>query len=225
MKIKSLHSWDVTADDAVRIQKRLTAKLNFKPLKKSPKLVAGADIAFAGDLAFAGIVLLDYPSLNVVDIFTHRGEVMFPYVPGLLSFREAPILLELLQKITRVPDILFLDGHGYAHPRKLGLASHIGLFLDIPTIGCAKSRLCGKHETPETSKGSTAGLLDNDGRIIGAAIRTREKTKPLFVSAGNRIDLQSAIHWTMKCTGRFRIPEPTRLAHKVVTEFKRINMP
>ncbi|MFQ5672734.1 MAG: deoxyribonuclease V [Nitrospinales bacterium] len=223
MKIKPLHSWEVSPRDAVQLQKRLAGKVKTAARRKLPKIVAGADIGFARDssAAFAGVVLLAFPSLRVVGKFIHVGEIKFPYVPGLLSFREAPILLELFGKIDPAPDLIFFDGHGLAHPRRLGLASHLGLFLNRPTIGCAKSKLIGVYDEPEGAKGSFTHLLDEQNRVLGAAVRSRRGCKPIFVSVGHKIGLSQAIEWTLQCTTRYRIPEPTRLAHNLVTEYRK----
>jgi deoxyribonuclease V len=146
-----------------------------------------------------------------MEVVTDRVE--FPYVPGLLSFREAPLILAALEKITAVPDLIMVDGQGIAHPRRMGLASHLGLFLGVPTIGCAKSRLCGECEEPGNEPGSYADLTDK-GEVIGATLRTRAGVKPVYVSIGHMIDLPSAMHWVLACCRGYRLPEPTRLAHQ-----------
>ena len=140
----------------------------------------------------------------------------FPYVPGLLSFREAPLTLAACEKLTLTPDLILVDGQGIAHPRRLGLACHLGLFLNMPTIGCAKSRLCGSHEMPGVEAGSYAEVIDK-GEVIGAALRTRSGVKPVYVSIGHKIDLPAAIHWVLECCRGYRLPEPTRLAHLAAT--------
>lgn len=223
MKIKPLHSWDVSPREAIQIQHRLATKIKIRHRLQEPKTIAGADISFArnSSKAFAGAVLLEFPSLQVIGEFVHEGEIKFPYVPGLLSFREAPILLELFKTINPAPDLIFLDGQGLAHPRRLGLASHLGLFLDRPTVGCAKSRLIGTYTEPENAKGSCSDLVDDDNQVLGAVVRTRDGCKPIFVSVGHLIDLHHAVRWTLQCTTRYRIPEPTRQAHNLVTNFKR----
>jgi deoxyribonuclease V len=221
MRVKPIHSWDITKNDAIPLQKKLAQQTQFKPLKKDPKIIAGTDISFQGDTAYAGAVLFKLPSLEPIGNFIYKGKVSFPYVPGLLSFREAPILLELFKLIKPTPDLIFIDGHGLAHPRKLGLASHIGLFLQKPTIGCGKSRLCGSFEDPSASKGSHSQLLNKSDEPIGAVVRTKERCKPVFVSPGHLIDSSDAITWTLRCISKYRIPEPTRLAHNFVTDYKR----
>jgi deoxyribonuclease V len=155
---------------------------------------------------------LSYPELEVAEVQTVEDRIDFPYVPGLLSFREAPITLAACAKLNITPDLVLVDGQGIAHPRRLGLASHLGLFLDRPTIGCAKSRLCGRHFEPAKEAGSHAELLDKE-EVIGAALRTKDGVNPIYVSIGHRVDLESAIYWAMQCCRGYRLPEPTRLAH------------
>ncbi|CCQ91398.1 Endonuclease V [Nitrospina gracilis 3/211] len=224
MKIHSLHRWDVTPKEAISIQKDLARHINTSVgLKISPKLIAGADISLSQSRgpAYAGVVVLDANTLEVVAEYTQRGEIDFPYVPGLLSFREAPLLLKAFEQIDPPPDLIMLDGQGIAHPRGLGLASHLGLFLDCPTVGCAKSRLIGDHREPGTKKGSHAPLKGKNGETLGSALRTREGCKPIFVSAGHKIDLASALEWVLRVSPRYRIPEPTRLAHNLVNRVRK----
>jgi len=184
--------------------------------------VAGADISLTRNStdAFAGIVVLNARTLEIADEYFIKGKIEFPYIPGLLSFREAPLLLKLFKKVSPAPQLVFFDGQGIAHPRRLGLASHMGLLLDCPTIGCAKSRLTGNYKEPGLKKGSRSRLQDDDNQTIGAVVRTRDNCKPVFISVGHQIDLGTAIRWTLKCTSRYRIPEPTRLAHIRVNEFR-----
>lgn len=160
----------------------------------------------------AAIVILNYPELEIIDMATSEGEINFPYVPGLLSFREMPLILEAWEKLTTIPDLILADGQGIAHPRRLGIASHLGLTLDVPSIGCAKSRLIGEHGPLAAEAGSFSFLTDHD-EIIGAAVRTRFSVNPVYVSIGHRIDLESSISWVLNCCRGLRLPEPTRLAH------------
>ncbi len=179
-----------------------------------PRFIAGVDISAdkGQGVATGAVVVLKYPELGVVETEVVNDKLNFPYIPGLLSFREAPLILAACQKLTVTPDLILVDGQGIAHPRRMGLASHIGLWLNSPTIGCAKSLLCGTHQVPGTEPGSYAEVVDN-GEIIGAALRTKLRTKPIYVSIGYKIDLLTAIHWVMECCRGYRIPEPTRLAH------------
>jgi len=223
MKIHSLHSWKVTFQQAVAIQKRLACRVDRKNRLQPPQWVAGADISLTQDSqeAFAGIVVLNARTLEITEEYFIKGEIHLPYVPGLLSFREAPLLLNLFKKVSPAPQLVFFDGQGIAHPRRLGLASHMGLFLNCPTVGCAKSRLIGTHREPGLKKGCRTRLRDDEGQTIGSVVRTRENCKPVFVSVGHQIDLETAVRWTLRCTTRYRIPEPTRLAHNRVNAFRK----
>ena len=159
----------------------------------------------------------EYPGLELIETQVIEGKINFPYIPGLLSFRELPLLVSAFNKLSNKPDLILVDGQGLAHPRRLGIASHLGLFLDIPTIGCAKSRLCGTHKLLTSNKpGSYTQLIDND-EVIGVVLRTKSKSKPLYVSIGHKIDLPSSIHWVKKCLKGYRLPEPCRLAHLVAS--------
>jgi deoxyribonuclease V len=164
-------------------------------------------------MATGAVVVLEYPGLNLVEVSVIRGTVNFPYIPGLLSFREAPLVLRAFQALETTPDLVLVDGQGIAHPRRIGLASHLGLFLDVPTIGCAKSRLCGSHEVPGIEAGEYTELMDKQ-EIIGVVLRTKVRTKPVYVSIGHRIDLPTAVYWVRECCKGYRLPEPTRLAHQ-----------
>jgi deoxyribonuclease V len=223
MKIQNIHQWNVSTKEAPLLQKQLAAKVRLTGDNKRPKIVAGADISLNrnSNIGYAGVVLLEFPSLAVIQTFTLVDTITFPYVPGLLSFREGPILLELFRKVRPPPDLVFFDGHGYAHPRRLGLACHMGLFLDCPTIGCAKSKLIGNYAEPGKEKGDTSPLLDHSGETLGAVVRSRENCKPIFVSAGHKIGLETAVQRTLESTTRYRIPEPTRQAHILVNELRK----
>jgi deoxyribonuclease V len=195
--------------------------ISLEPFDGPVGLVAGADVAFSrrDDLVFAAVVLMTWPECVTTATATAVREGTFPYVPGLLTFREGPAVLEAFSRIAVPPDLVFFDGQGTAHPRRLGLASHLGLLLDIPSIGCAKSRLCGQHEEPGRKRGSTAEMTD-DGEVIGAAVRTRDGVRPVYVSPGHKMDLASAISFTLAASRGFRLPEPTRRAHALVSGFK-----
>lgn len=214
MKIETLHSWQVNVAQALGIQRRLAEQVSRSNEVTSPRLIAGVDISVnkAEGTATGAVVVLNYPELRVVETKVVLGKLDFPYIPGLLSFREAPLILAACQNLTVIPNLILVDGQGIAHPRRMGLASHLGLFLDIPTIGCAKSRLCGSHEIPGEESGSYAEIVDV-GETIGAALRTKPGTKPIFVSIGHKVDLESAVYWVLECCRGYRLPEPTRLAH------------
>lgn len=214
MKIRKLHGWEVSTKEAVELQQKIAGKVSRCGTLKTPRYIAGTDISAekSRGTATVAVVVLTYPGLELAEVKVVRGEITFPYVPGLLSFREAPLILAACEQLDNTPDLFLVDGQGIAHPRRIGIASHLGLFLDKPTIGCAKSRLCGEHEEPGEEAGSYAELFDGE-EVIGAALRTRDCVKPIYVSIGHKIDLQSAIYWTLECCNGFRIPEPTRLAH------------
>jgi deoxyribonuclease V len=229
--MRNLHDWDLSCAEARRVQVELADRVEFVPLEKEPQIIAGLDCAFSrdGTRTFAAAVVLRVIGLHggqpgrfefeLVETATAHQETRFPYIPGLLSFREAPVCLEAVAKLTRQPDLFMIDGQGVAHPRRLGLASHLGLFFDKPTIGCAKSRLIGKFEEPGVEKGVWTPLRDGE-ETIGAVVRTRSRVKPVFVSVGHKCTLEDAIRVTLACVVRYRIPEPTRLAHQAVSKLR-----
>ena len=214
MNVKSLHSWQLSTAEALDTQLRLASRVSRSSEVASPRFIAGLDISVnrARGTATGAAVVLSYPELRLVESKVVAGRVDFPYVPGLLSFREAPLTLTACEQLSVTPDLILVDGQGIAHPRRLGLASHLGLFLDTPTIGCAKSRLCGSHQTPAPEAGSYAELIDGS-ETIGAVLRTKLGTNPIYVSIGHKVDLENAIYWVLACCRGYRLPEPTRLAH------------
>jgi len=214
MRAIRTHAWDVSPSEAVNIQKELRAQLRTDNCVGKVRTVAGVDVGLRKGIARAAIVVLGYPDLNPLEQATAQRQVEFPYVPGLLTFREGPVILDALTKLTIEPDILVFDGQGTAHPRRMGLATHIGILLDHPTIGCAKSRLCGEYEEPGVSKGDWSYLLRKD-EVIGAVVRTRANVSPVYVSIGHKVDLERAIHYVLSCCKVYRLPETTRWAHRV----------
>ncbi len=214
MKIGGLHSWQVSTAQALEIQRRLAEQVSKRSEVTTPRFIAGVDISTrkGEEMASGAVVVLNYPELSIVETRVAQGKLGLPYIPGLLSFRESPLILAACQKLTITPDLILVDGQGIAHPRRLGLASHLGLFLDTPTIGCAKSKLCGSHEAPGDEPGSYTKVVDR-GEVIGAVLRTKPGVKPVYVSIGHKVDLKTAIHWVMNCCRGYRLPEPTRLAH------------
>lgn len=226
MEIVHKHAWTLTPKEAVRLQREMWAHTVRRDAFDSIDVIAGVDISVRANRARAAVVLLKFPELEPLEQHTTTRPIKFPYVPGLLAFREIPAILDALKKIRRRPDLIMADAQGVAHPRRFGLASHLGVILDVPTIGCAKSRLCGQHDEPGPQRGSWAPLVDR-GERIGAAVRTRYATKVVYVSVGHRIGLESAIRIVLDCCPKFRIPEPTRLADKaaggsrVVTKIRR----
>ena len=222
MKIPKHHKWRVTYTEAVAIQNGLRGRLKRTGRLGKPTLVAGADVSYSKrtDKVYAGIVLLSFPDLETVETVTEAGKSGFPYIPGLLTFREGPVLLRAFKRLKRPPDVVIFDGHGLSHPRRMGLASHMGILLDIPTVGCAKSRLVGQHDQPGPEVGDWARLTDA-GRTIGRVVRTRVGVKPVFVSVGHMIGLAAATRVVLSCLRGFRLPEPTRRAHHLVTGFRK----
>ena len=214
MKIKHLHDWEMTPLQARQTQLKLAAMVSTQNEVCDVRLIAGVDISAPDTEGFAraAVVVLSYPELKTVEAKTIEQRVTFPYIPGLLSFREAPLILAACEELDSEPDLILIDGQGIAHPRRLGLASHLGLLWDKPTIGCAKSRLCGEHQLVPQEPGSYAELVDKD-EVVGAVLRTRRGVNPIYVSIGHKLDLQAAIAWVLRCCSDFRIPEPTRLAH------------
>lgn len=206
------HPWQVSPAEAIAIQRELAGLVVETPLPSAPRLVAGVDMSVRGDQVRAAVVVLDADDLHVVDRATWEGPVQFPYVPGLLSFREVPAVLAALEQVERFPDLILTDSQGRAHPRRLGLASHLGVLLDLPTVGVAKSRLTGRADDPPATQGSFTPLMDR-GEQVGVVLRTREAVRPVYVSVGNRITLDESVAWVLRLTTRYRLPEPTRLAH------------
>ena len=216
------HRWSVTPTQARAIQQRLAPLVRQAPLHGVPRLVAGLDAAFSSDdgLCLAAAVVWDLREHRVIEQHVAVRRLTFPYVPGLLSFREGPALLAALRQVRTPPDVLLCDGHGRAHPRRFGIACHIGVLLNLPTIGCAKSRLIGTHHQPGPRRGSVTALRDG-GEVIGSVLRTQDGTNPVFVSIGHLIDLRAAQWIVLACAPRYRLPEPTRLADQVVGAAKR----
>lgn len=218
MKARDLHSWDVTPAEAVEIQRRLAPLISREGAPRDVRLIAGTDISIGGQdgrEGLAAVVVLTWPELKPVEQVVVRAEVRFPYVPGLLSFREIPTLLPALERLRATPDLLVVDGQGIAHPRRFGLAAHLGLLLDIPAIGCAKSRLTGwPRGTLDERRGARVPLIDR-GETVGYAVRTRAGTSPVYVSTGHRIGADAAADWVVALAPKYRVPEPTRLADQV----------
>ncbi len=216
-----LHGWDLTPAEAIGVQQRLRNLVRLQPLARPARTIAGADISFNkfSETVFAGIVVLSLPDLRIIESAGVRSVTKFPYVPGLLSFREAPSLLEAWEKLKTKPDVLMLDGQGIAHPRRFGIACHVGVLLDLPTIGCAKSILVGRYGELGLEAGSQSPLIDR-GEQVGVALRTKNKVSPVYVSPGHLIDLDSSVDLVLRSTGKYRQPEPTRQAHLLVNRLR-----
>jgi len=215
MDIQPLHSWALSASEAIALQRRLAGKIRPAPFELVVGMsVAGVDVSYRrfGNLFHAGVVVLSYPDLEPLATAVATLENPFPYIPGLLSFRELPVVLEAFRRLEQRPDLVMVDGQGRAHPRRFGLACHLGLWLGLPTLGCAKSRLCGDYDDPAPERGATS-LLREEGEELGRVVRTRTGVKPLFVSPGHLIDVTSAERAVLACHGGYRLPAPTRHAH------------
>ncbi len=219
MKLRTLHTWPVDLGSARRIQEQLRGRVSFRWRTRSVHRIAGADVSFPSrDRALAVVVVLSYPEMERLETAVEQGPCPMPYVPGFLSFREVPVLLKAFESLTVEPDLILFDGQGVAHPRRMGLAAHAGLILDKPSIGCAKSRLFGEHEALPPSKGSFRHLTAPDGEVVGAVLRTRAGVRPVYVSVGHRIDLDTAMRFVLSVSPRYRIPEPLRLADRLTKE-------
>lgn len=221
MKALRLHSWKVTPKEAVQIQLRLRDRVETTDRFLKICKVAGADIALDLErkIAIAGVIVYSFPEMKEIERVWAKRPLMFPYVPGLLSFREIPTLTAAFAKLKNTPDLIFVDGHGFAHPRRMGIASHLGVVLDCPTVGCAKSVLCGEAEEPADEAGAASELTHKD-EVIGIALRSRVNARPIYISIGHRVSLDSAVKFALAVTDGFRVPRPTREADKFVAEVK-----
>lgn len=219
MRIRERHTWDLAPKEAMALQARLATEIVLRDEFGPVRHVAGVDVGFEdnGTTTRAAVAVLAFPSLQLVTSVIARKPTCFPYVPGLLSFREVPAVLAAMEQLDVLPDLLLCDGQGIAHPRRLGIASHLGLLLDVPSIGVAKTRLVGKHDEVPDIRGAWVPLRDGN-ETIGAVLRTRQGIKPLYISPGHRIGLESAIAWVMACLTRYRLPETTRWAHRLASE-------
>lgn len=223
MPTEPLHDWSLAPREAIALQRRLAGRVELADRIDTVRHIAGVDIGFeqGGEITRAAVVVLAWPGdplagFEVVEQVVHREPTRMPYIPGLLSFREVPAALAAFAKLTVRPELVMVDGQGIAHPRRLGVASHLGLWLDLPTIGVAKSRLCGNHGEVPIEKGEWTPLRDRD-ETIGAVLRSRNGVKPVFVSPGHRISMTSALDWVLRCLGRTKLPEPTRLADRLAS--------
>ena len=222
MLVRDLHRFDLSPAEARRLQDELAPRVTRGTALDldAVEYVAGADVSTEGDLAYATVVVLSFPDLSLVEIQGAEARLAFPYVPGLLAFREIPSVAAALRKVETPVDAVIFDAHGLAHPRRTGLASHLGLFLDVPSVGCAKSRLVGDYEEPGREKGD-ASDLNHRGEVVGKVLRTRDGVSPVFVSVGNGIDLDSAVDLVLACCTKYRLPETTRQAHNAANRLRR----
>jgi deoxyribonuclease V len=215
------HPWKVSPREAIRIQEKLRKRLQLRAPKAPFKTVAGADVSYSrtDEKLFAAFLIFSYPDLTLLETAAARGRSSFPYIPGLLSFREAPILLKAFSKLERHPDVILIDGQGIAHPRSMGIATHLGILLNLPSIGCAKSRLYGKEAEPGPEQGSFVPLLEG-GQTLGMIVRTRTGVKPVYVSPGYRMDMEGSVKMVLSLCRGYRIPEPLRQAHILVNQLR-----
>jgi deoxyribonuclease V len=221
MHIPSITNWPATAEEAVALQHDLRNRVVTADRIGSVQLVAGVDVGFEnwGEVTRAAVAVLSFPDLVLVDHAIAKAPTIFPYIPGLLSFREIPALLLALEKIKKLPDLILCDGQGIAHPRRLGIASHLGILVDVPTIGVGKSLLVGRYQMPAEERGSWSPLV-HQKETIGAVLRTRKGFNPLFISPGHLVSLDSSIEYVLKCTTKYRLPETTRMAHHMASNMK-----
>jgi deoxyribonuclease V len=222
MQIRRLHRWDLNYQEAIALQKQMASLVSLEPLPRKPKIVAGVDVSYEkeSELAFAAAVVLRLPDLVEIDSAAVEARCTFPYVPGLLSFREAPIIVQALRKIRYRPDVIMVDGQGIAHPRRFGIASHLGIVTELPTVGCAKSRLAGEYRSEPADVVGGYATLRIDGAPVGTVLRTKPGTKPLFVSPGNMVSMEDAVNVVLRTLDKFRVPEPTRRAHLLVSKLR-----
>jgi deoxyribonuclease V len=220
MRLQHRHPWDLSPSDAIALQRKLRAEvISDRPIDLGAiRLVAGVDVSVKNEESQAAIVVVTYPGFLPVETVLARRPTPFPYIPGLLSFREGPVLEEAFDKLKAEPDVFLFDGMGIAHPRRIGIASHMGLWLDRPTIGCGKTLLCGRYGPLPDEKGSAAPLVDK-GETIGVALRTRAAKNPMFISPGHLADIPTAAELVLKCSPKYRLPEPIRLAHNAAGQF------
>jgi len=222
MELRLEARWNLTPREAIRLQESLRERVELQDRFGEIRFVAGADMAFdpETEVAFAGVIIYRFPGLEEVERRMARRRLRFPYVPGLLSFRESPVLLAAFARLRTEPDLILIDGHGLAHPRRFGIACHIGILFDKPTIGCAKSRLVGEHQEPGKKAGSTTPLM-LEGERMGVVLRTRDDVRPIYVTTGHRVSLDSAVGLVKQCVDGFRIPKPTREADHYVRDLRR----
>ena len=213
--VTKLHNWNLTPEEAIRVQKEFRERLVLRWDDRPVSSIGGVDVSIKSEFTRAAIVVLSYPELTPIEAAVEDAPLVFPYVPGLLAFREGPAVLAAWQKLQSKPDLLMFDGQGIAHPRGIGIASLMGLWLERPTIGVAKSRLYGLHSEVGPARGDRVDLLDKNTNVIGSVLRTREKTNPLYISPGHLMDVEHATQFVIRCLAGYRLPEPTRWAHKV----------
>jgi len=220
MKIKHLHNWDLNPKDAIILQNDLASQLiNDTPIDlKNVKTIAGVDVSVKNNISQSAVVVMTYPELDIIETVRAKLPTSYPYIPGLLTFREGPVLEEAFIQLENVPDVFVFDGMGQIHPRKIGIAAHMGLWLDKPTIGCGKTHFIGDYDEPALEQGSYSKLMYK-GDQLGVVLRTRAKVKPVYISVGHRADIDSAVQLILACTPKYRLPRPIRQAHIAAGEY------
>ena len=225
MSFPELHPWKASTKRAIQIQQELSKKivLNNKPL--SIRYIAGVDVGFSDNQAFCAVCIFNFPEMNLIEAVMAKKGITLPYVPGLLTFREGPVVLRAFRKLQHQPDLVIFDGQGICHPRRMGIATHLGIILDIPSIGCAKSHLCGDYNMPKQGKGDFSYIRDGKTKeVLGVALRTRSRVKPVFVSCGNKVSLKQAIKIVLKLCPKYRIPQPLRYAHQLAQNARKVSI-
>lgn len=220
MQIQHLHDWNHTPKDAIALQKQLAGNIiDDQPIDiEAVRFVAGVDVSVKNNISQAAVVVLTYPELELVETVTAQQPTSYPYIPGLLTYREGPVLEEAFNQLQQEPDVFIFDGMGKIHPRRMGIASHMGLWLDKPTIGCGKTHFIGDYYDPGRQRGDYSNLTDK-GELLGVVLRTRTNVKPVYISVGHKAELNSAVELILNCTPKFRLPTPIRLAHNAAGDF------
>ncbi|MCS7233347.1 MAG: deoxyribonuclease V [Synergistetes bacterium] len=216
-----MHKWNITPEEAIKLQNELRSKIVLENRVDISRLeiIAASDLAYDGDIGYAVVLVYSYPRLSLLEKISVKKEVKFPYIPGLLAFREMPLLIDAASRLSKKPDVWLIDGAGLAHPRRMGIATHFGIYMDTPTVGCAKSHLFGKFKEPGLKQGDYSYIYDGD-EIIGAVLRTKDNVNPLFISIGYAITLDVAIKLVLSCCDGYRLPKPLREAHNVIERIK-----
>lgn len=220
MQLNHRHDWNLTAQQAIALQKTLAAEVvsNLPIDLTSVQLIAGVDVSVKDNVSQAAVVISTFPDLQPVETVLAQQPTPFPYIPGLLSFREGPVLVEAFEKLEHVPDVFIFDGMGIAHPRRIGIASQMGLWLQKPTIGCGKTHFIGSYDEPKPERAAWSELRDR-GDVIGAVLRTRDRVKPVYISPGHLADLATSVELVMRCVTKYRLPEPIRMAHNAAGQY------
>jgi deoxyribonuclease V len=220
MQLNHRHEWNVTPNDAIALQKTLVKEIiSNRPIDiAAVRLIAGVDVSVKNDVSQAAVVVLSFPDFQPIETVRAQRPTPFPYIPGLLSFREGPVLVEAFEKLQHTPDVFIFDGQGIAHPRRIGIAAQMGLWLQKPTVGCGKTLLTGRYQEPDAEQGAMSDLVDR-GEVIGKVVRTRANVAPVYISPGHLADIPTSAELVLRCTTKYRLPEPIRMAHNAAGKF------